>query len=75
MWPFYNTHRSVSVHQAFFQKQAYDPITQPTVWKHWSVYKQGKFKKYPYIHRYFVASFLYFNRTGSVYVCIHKLRE
>jgi len=29
-------------------------------------------KKCPYIHRYFVASFPYFNGTSSVYVCIHK---
>ena len=27
-------------------------------------------QKYPYIHGYFVASFPYFNGTGSVHVCI-----
>jgi len=35
-------------------------------------------KKYPYIHEYFVASFLSFNGTGSdrsVYVCIRKSPE
>jgi len=30
-------------------------------------------KKYPYIHGYSVASFPYFNETGSVYICIRKL--
>jgi len=29
-------------------------------------------KNYPYIRRYFVASFPYFSGTGSVYVCIRK---
>ena len=29
-------------------------------------------QKYPYNHGYFVASFAYFNGTGSVYVCICK---
>jgi len=32
-------------------------------------------KKYPYIRGYFVASFPYFNGTGSVYVCIGKSTE
>jgi len=32
-------------------------------------------QKYPYIHRYFVASFQYFNGTGSVYVSICKSTE
>ena len=29
-------------------------------------------KKYPYIHGYFVASFPYFNRTGSVYIRLYS---
>ena len=31
---------------------------------------QHTVKKYPYVHRYLVASFPYFNGTSSVYVCI-----
>jgi len=38
-------------------------------------YRNLHCKKYPYIHRYFTASFPHFNGTGSVHVCIHKSTE
>jgi len=29
-------------------------------------------EKYPYIREHFAASFPYFNKTGSIYVCVRK---
>ena len=43
--------------------------------KNYQMLRLRDMQRYKYIHGYFVASFPYFNGTGSVYVCIGKSTE